>query len=94
MFRYTLFLLAALNATAAHGREALYGYATEESVKEACGPNLKSNDGAFGCTVEKNGEALDYRCNNNTKIGSVGCRVLYRGTASKPATGARGPTSQ
>jgi hypothetical protein len=83
-----LFMLTALAATASYGREALYGYATEESVKEACGANLKSNDGAFGCIVEQNGETLDYRCNNNTKNGSVGCRVLFRGT-NKPATGTR-----
>jgi hypothetical protein len=94
MSRFALFMLAALAASAAHGREALYGHATEESVKEACGANLKSNDGAFGCTVEQNGETLDYRCNNNSKNGSVGCRVLFRGAAKKPAMGAREPTGR
>ncbi len=99
MFRLALLILAALAiraalaATAAQGREAPFGYATEQSVREACGENLKSNDGAFGCTVVVGDEARDYRCNSNPQNGYVGCRVLFRGMPAKPGTPTTGPSS-
>jgi hypothetical protein len=48
---------------------------------------LKSNDGAFGCTVVEGGEVRDYSCNQN---GQHGCRVEFRSTprgTSAPAKG-------
>lgn len=74
----------------ARSREAPFGYATEQSVREACGENLRSNDGAFGCTVVQDGEVRDFNCNSNPQNGHVGCRVLFRGTAPKPGIGTRG----
>lgn len=69
-------MLVAMGAAAAYGREAPFGYATEQSVREACGESLKSNDGGFGCTLVQDGELRDYRCNES---GRVGCRVEFRG---------------
>jgi hypothetical protein len=88
MSRFALLLLTALTASAlgAQCREALFGYATEKSVREVCGENLKSNDGTFGCTVEQDGELRDYSCNDKPKMAGSGCRVFFR-AAPKPRTG-------
>lgn len=43
MFRFSLLTLAALAATAAQGREAPFGSATEQTVRETCGENLKTS---------------------------------------------------
>lgn len=83
-------ILAVLAIAAAQSREAPFGYATEQSVREACGEKLRSNDGAFGCTVVQDGEMRDYSCNSNPRNGHVGCRVLFRGTAPKPGIGTGG----
>jgi hypothetical protein len=92
MFRFTFLIFAALAIAAAQSREAPFGYATEQSVREACGEDLRSNDGVFGCTVVQDGEVRDYSCHNDPKNGHVGCRVLFRGTAPKPGTGTSGPS--
>jgi hypothetical protein len=90
MFRFAFLILAAIAIEAAQSREAPFGYATEQSVREACGESWKSNDRAFGCTVVHDGEVRDYSCHNDSKNGHVGCRVLFHGTAPKPGTGTSG----
>jgi hypothetical protein len=88
MFRFSLLTLAALAATAAQGREAPFGSATEQTVRETCGENLKTSDGGFGCTIVQDGEARDYICNANPELGRPECRVHFRGATSKSGTGA------
>ncbi len=82
MFRLTLLLFLALASAAAQSREAPFGYATEQSVREACGENLKSSDGGFGCSIVQDGEVRDYSCNASAEHGRVGCRVHFHGIPS------------
>jgi hypothetical protein len=92
MFRFSLLTLAALAATAAQSREAPFGYATEQSVREACGENLKTSDGGIGCTIVQYGEARDYICNVNPEHGRLECRVHFRAAAPRSGTGPGAPS--
>jgi hypothetical protein len=61
---------------------------TEQEVKKACGNQLQSSGGSFGCTKGGNGSVRDYGCNSDPKNGNVGCReIVFTRTAPKLGKG-------
>jgi|SRR5580704_847545 hypothetical protein len=60
---------------------------TESEVKKACGDQLRSGGGAFGCTKAGGGHVRDYGCNSDPKNGNTGCREIILRKAPDPGKG-------
>jgi hypothetical protein len=60
---------------------------TESEVKQACGDQLRSGGGAFGCTKAGGGHVRDYGCNSDPKNGNTGCHETVLRMAPDPRKG-------
>ncbi len=75
LFATTLLLGGLLLATPASSKgRGLHGHTNAASVKQACGKDLQSGGGAFGCTKCDGEGCTDWSCNNSGQ-GRQGCWV-------------------
>ena len=88
MPRFGLLIVATSLALAALSGIALSKTTTvwnvnEETVRKACGDNLQSSGGSFGCVkCYKSDKCYDYGCSDGANGAEKGCRR----TAYKPVT--------
>lgn len=66
-----------------------YGHTSENGVKKACGKDLQSGGGAFGCTKCDKEGCTDWSCNHSGK-GRQGCWVEPIGKVVPGGKGGKG----